>query len=372
MNLVFAGGGTGGHLYPALAIAEEIRRLQPGTGITFIGTKDKLESRVVPRYGFDFTAINVRGFRRSLAPANLLFPATLLLALWQSRRLLVRLKPDVVVGTGGYVCGPPVYVASRLGIPTLIQEQNSYPGVTTRMLAGRVDEVHVTFDVTRKYLPAGARVTVSGNPVRSAIGAVSREAGARAFGFDPGRKTLLVAGGSLGAATLNNAMIQALEPLLVEGIQVLWSTGEQEFARVQDAVRTRTAVNPKLAVMLPYIADMEHAYAASDLAVCRAGATTLAELTNAGVPSVLVPYPLAAADHQRLNARALVDAGAALLVADENIGSRLLPAVLDLFAHPDRLRAMAARSKSLGRPDAAQRIARSILNLAGDGHDGAA
>lgn len=364
MKVVLAGGGTGGHLYPALAIAEALRRLSPDAVIAFIGTRDRIEGRVVPRHGYEFFAIRVSGLRRSLTPANLLFPFRLVVALWQSRRILRRIRPDVVVGTGGYVCGPPLFMAVRMGIPTVIQEQNSYPGVTTRLLAGRVDEVHITFEVTRRYLRRGARVFLTGNPSRATIGNVTREVGARAFGLDPSRQTVLVTGGSQGAGTLNNAMIGALEPLVSEGIQVLWSTGEQEYDRVKDAVGSRVAVNPKLAVVLPFIGEMDHAYAVADLAVCRSGASTLSELTNAGVPSVLVPYPLAAADHQRLNAETLVDAGAAELVADGKIGALLLPVVRRLLSDPARLQVMASRARELGRPDAAERIARAIMDLA--------
>lgn len=367
MTLVFAGGGTGGHLYPALAIAEAVRRLSPDAVIAFIGTRDRIEGRLVPRHGYAFHPIRISGFRRSLSPSNLLFPIRLAVALWQSGRILRRLRPDVVVGTGGYVCGPPLYMAVRMGIPAVIQEQNSYPGVTTRLLASRVNEVHITFESTRRYLRSGAKVMLSGNPARETIGTVSKEEGARAFGLDPARQTLLVTGGSQGAATINNAMIGALESLLADGVQVLWSTGEQEYGRVKQAVGSRITANPRLAVVLPYISEMDHAYAAADLAVSRAGATTLAELTKAGIPAILVPYPLAAADHQRLNAETLVQAGAAELISDREIGPRLLPAVRELFAGPGRLQTMAGRARELGRPDAAERIARSIMDLASGG-----
>jgi len=364
MTVVFAGGGTGGHVYPALAIAEAVRRLSPDALIAFIGTRDRIEGRVVPRQGYAFHAIRVSGVRRAFTVSNLLVPIRLLVALWQSWRILRQVRPDVVVGTGGYVCGPPLFMAVRMGIPTVIQEQNSYPGLTTRLLAGRVDEVHITFDVTRRFLRTGEKAILSGNPARSAIGNVTRDKGARTFGLDPARQTVLVTGGSQGAATLNIAMIGALERFLAEGIQVLWSTGEQEYERVKEAVGERVAANPKLAVVLPFIGDMDHAYAVADVAVCRSGATTLAELTNAGVPSVLVPYPFAAADHQRLNAEALVAAGAAEMVADSEIAIRLLPAVRGLLTDRARLQAMASRARALGKPDAADRLARSIAALA--------
>jgi UDP-N-acetylglucosamine--N-acetylmuramyl-(pentapeptide) pyrophosphoryl-undecaprenol N-acetylglucosamine transferase len=305
----------------------------------------------------------VSGVRRAFTLSNLLVPFRLVMALWRSGRILRQIRPDVVVGTGGYVCGPPLAMAVRQGIPTVIQEQNSYPGVTTRLLARRVNEVHITFEITRKYLRPGARVFLSGNPARSAIGTVAREDGARTFGLDPSRQTVLVTGGSQGAATINSAVAAALEALLAGGIQVLWSTGEQEYERVKAKLGGLVAANPKLAVILPFIGEMDQAYAVADLAICRSGATTLAELTKAGVPSVLVPYPYAAADHQRLNAETLVAAGAATLVPDAELDARLLPTVQGLLGDGAALQTMATRARALGRSNAAETIARSVLDL---------
>lgn len=358
-RIVFAGGGTGGHLFPAIAIADEIKRESQDAEITFIGTKERIEARVVPAHGYHFEPIVVSGFRRRLTLRNLLFPFKVLVGLVQSFILMRKLRPDVVVGTGGYVCGPPLYAASILGIPTVIQEQNSYPGVTTRLLARRATEVHLTFESSKKYFPRQNNLHVSGNPTRSIVGTITREEGVRRFGLDPERKTLLVFGGSLGATSINNAMMRIL-PELVDTMQVLWQTGESDYERISTAVSTSPSGMVKV---FKFIEQMEFAYAACDLAVCRAGATTVAELARAGVPAILVPYPYAAADHQTENARALVEAGAAVLIADHDLQTRLRDTVNTLMRNAERRSGMVDRARSLVQGDAARIIAQAILRL---------
>jgi UDP-N-acetylglucosamine--N-acetylmuramyl-(pentapeptide) pyrophosphoryl-undecaprenol N-acetylglucosamine transferase len=270
----------------------------------------------------------------------------------------------VVVGTGGYVAGPVVFVASLLGIPTLIQEQNSYPGVTTRLLARRVNEVHVTFEGCVRYLGTVRHLEVSGNPTRTAVGSVNRIEGAKYFGFDPARRTLLVFGGSLGAKSINDAMLSGLREIIAGDVQVIWQTGESDFERVAAAVarmheRERTGIR-----VSAFIEHMEYAYGACDVAVCRAGATTVAELTRAGVPSVLVPYPYAAADHQTGNAKAMVEGGASVLVPDVELSTRLSGTLKELMGNPDRLAKMSDRARMLGKPKAAAELAEAVLKLA--------
>lgn len=362
--MVFAGGGTGGHLYPALAIAEAVREREPGVEMLFIGTLRSLESRIVPAQGYRFEAIPVTGFRRQLSAGNLLFPVRLARSIARARALLKDFRPDVVVGTGGYVCGPPLLAASLMGIRTLIQEQNSYPGVTTRLLARRVDEVHITFEQSRRFLRGAQAVRLSGNPVRRQIGSVSRADGAASLGLDPRRKTLLVFGGSQGAASLNAAVREALDGLLEMGLQVIWLTGKDAF----EATAAASGSGRKDLRLLPYLERMELGYAASDLAVCRAGATTIAELMCAGVPSILVPYPHAAADHQTENAKSVLESGAAVMILDGDIRRHLLPEVASLVADPARLATMAARARARSFPGAAATIAQAILQLAGRGH----
>jgi UDP-N-acetylglucosamine--N-acetylmuramyl-(pentapeptide) pyrophosphoryl-undecaprenol N-acetylglucosamine transferase len=364
LRVIFAGGGTGGHLYPGIAIAEEIRRRYPEAAIAFIGNRKTLESRVVPERGFRFLPISVAGFRRAFSPATVVSAVKVVVALVQSFLLIKREKPEVVVGTGGYVCGPPLFVAWLCRIPTLLQEQNSYPGVTTRLLARFATEVHLSFERTRRYLKRTDRVSVTGNPTREAIGTVERAVAAMRMGVDPGRFTLLVIGGSRGARSINDAMSSAVPVLGELQLQVLWAAGKEEYERVRGAL-PGTRGTESLVRVFPYITEMECAYGAADLVVCRAGATTIAELTRAGLPSILVPYPFAAADHQTENARAMVEAGASVLIPDRDLAGRLVPELRTLVNDRERLRVMAAQARALAAPCAAAVLAEAILRLAG-------
>lgn len=368
MRIVFAGGGTGGHLYPAIAVAEEIQRRHPEAAIAFIGNRKTLEARVVPERGFRFLPIRVAGFRRAISPDTVLSAATLIVALVQSFLLIRKEKPDVVVGTGGYVCGPPLFVASVRGIPTLIQEQNSYPGLTTRLLAPRVTEVHLSFERTKRYLTRARRLVVTGTPTRGAIGTVDRGTAAARIGVKADCFTLLVVGGSRGARSINDAIIGASPGLAGLRVQLIWATGKDEYERVRSALPPiREGDLP--ARIFSYIADMECAYAAADLVVCRAGATTIAEITRAGLPSVLIPYPFAAADHQTENARAMVDGGASVMIADREIAARLLSELRDLVADRERLRTMGLRARAMATPRATEELADSVIRLAGGSCD---
>lgn len=362
LNILFAGGGTGGHLFPAIAIADEIRKIQPDAVITFAGTRDKIEARVVPQRGYKFAVITISGFRRKLTPGNVLFPFKVMIALAQSFSLIRRLKPHVVVGTGGYVCGPVVYVASLLGIPTLIQEQNSYPGVTTRLLASRATQVHLTFESSKRYLRRTDNVSVTGNPTRATLGTITRFEGAGFFQLDPQKRTLLVFGGSLGARSINDAVLQMLPRLAAAGIQLIWQTGEGDDERIRSLLKEYSGAG--WLRVLKFIERMEFAYAACDLALCRAGATTIAEMARAGVPSVLVPYPYAAADHQTGNARAMAESGASVMIRDGELTTRLQSTVMELLQKPDILKQMAEKAAAFSKPKAAAMLARAVIDLA--------
>jgi UDP-N-acetylglucosamine--N-acetylmuramyl-(pentapeptide) pyrophosphoryl-undecaprenol N-acetylglucosamine transferase len=364
LAVAFAGGGTGGHLYPALSIAEAVRKRQPEADILFIGTEGKIEARVVPSHGFAFRSIAITGFARKLSLETLVFPARVVAAVATSIGILRSFKPDVVVGTGGYVCGPPLAAGMMLGIPTLIQEQNGYPGVTTRLLATRANEVHLTFESSRRYLKRTDNVFVTGNPTRAAIGSVSRAAGAAAFGLDPARTTVLVVGGSQGATPLNVVLQRSIGLMTAEGAQVLWGCGTRDAEACRRAVAALPGADAARVRVVPYIEQMENAYAACDLAISRSGASTLAELMCAGVPSVLVPYPYAAADHQTENARVMAEAGAAVLIPEARADADLMGAVLALLREPGQRQAMSARARNLGRPEAADTLAGAVLKLA--------
>lgn len=362
LRAIFSGGGTGGHLFPALAIADEFKRLEPDAEVLFIGTSDKIESRVVPGKGYGFRSIWIRGFRRGFHAGNFLFPIRTAVGLMQAISIIRRFKPDVVVGTGGYVSGPVLRAAVMLKVPTLIQEQNSYPGITTRLLAPRVDEVHLTFESSRKYIDRKEQVFISGNPTRRDLDGVDRNDACRFFGFDPSdrKKTILVVGGSLGARSINLAIEKNLDALIRQGVRIIWQTGAGDFER-EELLRAQF---PQGQLWVgPFIDRMEYAYRVSDLVVCRAGATTIAELTRLGKPALLVPYPHAAANHQVENARSLAESGAAEIVFDDQslagLGAKILAGLDD-----NRLREMSVRSRNLGTPDAAHRIAERVIRLA--------
>lgn len=357
MTILFAGGGTGGHLYPAIAIAEEILKIDPKCRIAFVGTRTKIEARVVPQKGFEFHAIWISGFSRRLTVHNLLFPVKVIVALIQSFFLIRSIKPDAVLGTGGYVSGPVLFVASVMGIPTVIHESNSYPGVTTRILATRATKVLITFDITKQWISPKASVERAGNPTRSELSAVSRGDGSRFFDLDPAKKTLLVFGGSLGAASINRAMPAVVDDAAARGYQIIWQTGESDHAAAETVRR-----HPDCRIV-KYLDRMDCAYAAADLVVCRAGATTLAELTRLGKPAILVPYPHAAANHQELNARAMVGAGAARMVKDSELSVALLTAIGELLHNDSLLAEMSRHSAALGTPDAGNTIARRLMAM---------
>jgi UDP-N-acetylglucosamine--N-acetylmuramyl-(pentapeptide) pyrophosphoryl-undecaprenol N-acetylglucosamine transferase len=360
LSILFAAGGTGGHLYPAIAIAEEIQKQRAGAKIEFVGTKDKIEARVVPERGFAFSTIWISGFHRRLTLDNLLFPVKVVVSMVQSFFLVRRLKPGVVVGTGGYVCGPILCAAVLSGIPTVAHESNSYPGITTRLLATRVTKLFLTFEITKQWLPKvqASKIELVGNPTRDSLGTVSRKEGREYFKLDSEKKTLLVFGGSLGAASINSVIEKVVPALNKNGIQIIWQTGNADFDRYKKMAGESVWVGK-------FIDKIEYAYAAADVVLCRSGATTLAELTRLGKPAILVPYPHAAAHHQELNARAMVDAGAAIMVKDSELENMTLPTVEEMFSHIAFLDAMGEKSLALGKPNAGREIAQKILEIAG-------
>ena len=367
LSILFAGGGTGGHLFPAIAIADEIRKMIPAASIAFVGTKGKIEARVVPAQGYSFYPVWISGFRRKLTVENIMFPLKVVVALVQSFFLIKKLKPNVVVGTGGYVSGPVLYVASLLGVPTLVQEQNSYPGVTTRILSSRVDEVHISFERSRTHLKPSDNVKLTGNPTRDMVGKISREEGATYFGLDPAKKTVLVFGGSLGASSINTAMLVTSSDLASSDVQIIWQVGGADLAGVKTQIEQ--GHQQERIKVYDFIEKMEYAYAAADLAVCRSGATTVAELARAGVPSVLIPYPFAAADHQTENARAMVDSGASMMIRDTELKNNLLATIKTLLHDGTRLKKMSESARGLSKPNAASAIARAAMTLAKNYYD---
>ncbi len=361
LKIIISGGGTGGHIFPAIAIANAIKAKRPDADILFVGAKGKMEMEKVPRAGFKIEGLWISGFQRKLTLRNLLFPVKLLSSLLRASQIIRSFKPDVAVGVGGYASGPLLEMATRKGIPALIQEQNSYAGVTNRLLAKKVQRICVAYENMERYFPQ-EKLVLTGNPVRSDLTEVSatREEALAHFGLDSAKKTLLLFGGSLGARTLNQAMAASTAALRErEDVQVLWQCGR---LYVKDFKQSETAQLPNVQ-MQAFIDRMDLAYKMADLVVCRAGALTISELQLVGKPAMLVPSPNVAEDHQTKNALALVERDAAIMLPDAEAKARMVPEALALLDHPERLQELATNVYAMAKTDAAERIAEEVLNL---------
>lgn len=360
MRILLTGGGTGGHLYPGLAVADECLKRIP-CEICFVGTRHGLEARVVPEKGYGFRTVWIGGFQRGKVLRNLLFPVKVVVSLIQAFLVVGRFRPDVVMGTGGYVSWPVLVAAILLRKKTMIQEQNLAPGVVTRFLAPWVDSVHLSFEGSVKFFRKQSNLRVSGNPTRENLEKGSRQEGCRRFDLRHDRTTLFVLGGSQGARGLNRAVLTLLDGLKRRrDVQVLWSAGPAWVAEIRDGIKE---YEDRVRVF-PYIDAMDMAYGVSDLLICRSGATTVAEVTRLGLSAVFVPFPWAAGGHQEENARMLQQAGAAEMVLESEIaGGRLEEVVFSLLDDVDRRKAMGRRAKEFGRPDAAGVIVNDMLSL---------
>ncbi|MDH7497271.1 MAG: undecaprenyldiphospho-muramoylpentapeptide beta-N-acetylglucosaminyltransferase [Syntrophomonadaceae bacterium] len=356
MKVIIACGGTGGHIYPALAIARGLVARIPGVEVLFVGTAHGMERTIIPQHGFAFTAIEAQGLDRSSLRKKMRALSRLPVGFWQARQVLRSFPARLVVGTGGYASYPMVLAAQMLGVPTVIHEQNAIPGLANRLLARRAERVLLTFSEAAEFLP-GARVEVTGLPVRPEIVAMSRSEARQRLELDAELFTVLVFGGSRGARSINCAVQAMVEAHRGEGMQVVWVTGEAWQQQAPElSPQAREAWGRRLRV-IAYQHHMAEALAAADLAVCRAGAATLAELAIVGLPAILVPYPYAADAHQERNARALEARGAVEVIVDEFLdGEVLWKHISALSEHRERLRAMAEAMRSTARPDALERI----------------
>ncbi len=356
-RFLFAGGGTGGHLFPAVAVAEQIREIKPEADILFIGTKDRIEGKVVPKLGFKFRSIWIKGFSRKINIENLLFPLKLIVSMIQSLVINISYKPKVAIGSGGYVAGPAIWASSVMGAKIILIEQNSYPGVTTRLLERYANEVHLSFQESKKYLRREKLHHLTGNPVRKNLGRMKKEDALRKFDLSAEKKTLLVLGGSLGARTINEAMAESLNILNENGIQVIWQTGKNYFDQFKQ-------MNKNTIKVYDFIEDMNAAYSACDLLLARAGATTIAELLNLGIPAMLVPSPNVAENHQYHNAKSLSVYGAAILIEDKNLKNDLVRNVLDTISSAINLSELRKKALAMAKPDAAKVIAQNAIKFA--------
>lgn len=357
-RILISGGGTGGHIFPALSIANALKR-RLDADIRFVGAEDRMEMERVPAAGYPITGLPVAGFDRKRLWRNF----GVLLKLRKSMRIasgIVRdFKPDIAIGVGGYCSGPTLKAAQKHGIPTLIQEQNSYAGVTNKLLADKARVICVAYPDMERFFPAD-RIVMTGNPVRRDLldAALDPAEARKSLGLDPDSPTLLVIGGSLGALTLNESMEAGLKRLVDAGIQVIWQTGKRFGDRGPAAAKGLKGV-----VVTQFVSDMAKAYAAADLVVSRAGASSISELELLGKPCVLVPSPNVAEDHQTKNARALADHGAAILIPDANARQDLVTEVLKLIKEPARLAEMAANITKLALPDSDERIVDEVIKI---------
>lgn len=361
IRILISGGGTGGHIFPAISIANAIRRREPRAEILFVGACGRMEMERVPAAGYKIEGLPVAGFDRRRLWRNVPVVVKLVRSLLRARRIVRDFRPDIAIGVGGYASGPILKEAQRQGVPTLIQEQNSYPGVTNKLLAPKARAICVAYDGMERFFPAEV-ITKTGNPVRKEIAdcaALGSAESKRALGFDPARPLLLVVGGSLGARTINDSIAAGLDRLTADGrYQVMWQTGKLYAEECARAAAGHSDVKT-----MPFIADMARAYSAADLVVARAGAGTISELQLAGKTAILVPSPNVAEDHQRKNAMALVERDAAVMVPDSEARERLVDEALELIADSSRRNLLAANAAQMALRESDTRIVDTIYRI---------
>lgn len=363
LKVIISGGGTGGHIFPALAIADELRQQRPGVQILFVGAKGRMEMDRVPKAGYPIKGLWISGFQRKMSWSNLLFPLKLVCSMAKANTVLRQFKPDVVIGVGGYASGPTLRMAIRRKIPTLIQEQNSYPGITNRLLAKEVNKICVAYEDMEKWF-AKEKTLLTGNPLR--IKAVEtqgkKEVALKYFQLNDCCTVAFVTGGSQGALAINNAIKNNIEKIHHADIQLIWQTGKPFFGEARQAVHD-AGLSEKIKVV-DFVERMDLAYAASDLVVSRAGAMAISELSFVGKAVILVPLPTAAEDHQTQNALRLVNKGAAILIQNSEADKELLPAIIGLASKKQQREEMSACIQQFALPDAGKNIVAQILNLA--------
>ena len=363
LRIIISGGGTGGHIFPAVSIANAIRAKHPDAEILFVGALGRMEMQRVPAAGYEIVGLPICGFDRK----NMLKNVSVLFKVWKSQRMaksiIRKFRPMAAVGVGGYASGPTLNECAKHGIPCLIQEQNSYAGVTNKLLAKKVQRICVAYDGMERFFPAD-KIMKTGNPVRQALldTKLTREEAVASFGLDPGKKTVLIVGGSLGARTMNESVMQHLDEIKASGVQFVWQTGKYYNASINERLKGRTDL-PMLKVT-DFISDMGAAYKAADLVISRAGASSISEFCLIGKPVVLVPSPNVAEDHQTKNAMALVDKGAALYVKDADAPAEVISLAVKTVKDDARLASLSANIRKLGLPDSADVIADEVVRLA--------
>ena len=360
-KFIISGGGTGGHIYPAIAIANAIKEILPRAEILFVGALGRMEMEKVPLAGYEIVGLPIQGIQRKISIDNLSFPFKLYKSIQLAKKIIKDFKPEVCIGVGGYASGPLLYSASKLNIPLLIQEQNSYAGLTNKWLSKKVSKVCVAYPGMENFFPK-EKIVFTGNPVRKDIvlSYKKKEEGMTFFNLDKSKKTLLVLGGSLGARTINLAIENGLEKLLKNNIQILWQTGKNYYVQIRE--RLGDSKNPDLKVF-PFISQMDLAYSVCDIIISRAGALSVSEICIASKPAIFVPSPNVAEDHQTKNAQALLKEGAALMVTDGEASENLIHNAIDLLIDETLQKKLADNIEKLAQPDAAGLIAIEVIKL---------
>jgi UDP-N-acetylglucosamine--N-acetylmuramyl-(pentapeptide) pyrophosphoryl-undecaprenol N-acetylglucosamine transferase len=361
-RIIMAGGGTGGHIFPAIAIANALKKLDSTIDILFVGAKGRMEMEKVPQAGYKIEGLDIAGFNRSSLIKNIGLPLKLVKSFWQVRTIFARFKPDAVVGVGGYSSFPVLRFAQAKGIPSFIHESNSFAGKSNQLLGKKATAVFVASDGMQSFFPP-AKIQITGNPVRPdivAVATVQREAALQFFGLQLENKTVLVIGGSLGARSINEAIAAGFQSLTGAGLQLIWQTGKTEAGRWKEAAAGQSGV-----WVSEFITEMQQAYAAADVVISRAGAMSVAELCLVKKPVVFVPFPFAAEDHQTVNAQHLVQKGAALMIKDSEAREALVPAIISLAANNEKQLELKKNITPLGVTDADKKIAEEILKRIG-------
>lgn len=358
-KIIIAGGGTGGHIFPAIAIANALKKIEPSTEILFVGAKGKMEMEKVPQAGYKIEGLDIAGFNRSSLIKNIGLPLKLVKSFFQVRKIINQFQPDAVIGVGGYSSFPVLRYAQTKKIPTFIHESNSFAGKSNILLGKKATKVFVATDGMEKFFPAG-KIQITGNPVRPAIvnvASVNKEEAQKFFGLTPGKKTLLIVGGSLGARSINEAIAKGLDALTQAGLQLIWQTGKTNAAKWKEQAANRPAV-----WVNDFITQMEMAYAAADMVISRAGAMALAELCVVKKPVLFVPYPFAAEDHQTANAKNLVEKHAALLIKDSEAIDKIVPTIIALANNEQQQNELKNNIAKYAIKDADETIAKEILS----------
>lgn len=360
-RIIISGGGTGGHIFPAVAIADGLRDSGLAEEILFVGAQGKMEMEKVPAAGYKIEGLEVVGLQRSLSLKNLKFPFKVLKSLLHARKIVKDFKPDIAIGVGGYASGPLLFAAATGGVPTIIQEQNSYPGITNKILSKRAKKICVAYPNMQQFFPED-KIVYTGNPVRSVITQPlpSKEESCRFFGLNPEKPVVLSFGGSLGALTLNDSIENGVAQFAEKDIQVIWQTGSFYYKRIHEAWKDKTPDGIKIH---EFLKEMQYAYGAADLIISRAGALSISELCIVGKPTILVPSPNVAEDHQTKNAMALVNANAAILVKDAEARNILCNTAIDTLQKPELLQSLSANIKTLAKAEATKTIVQTIQQL---------